>query len=74
MAELHLELPAGVEPDEATLALSIRLYQTGRLSLGQAARLAGYSKRTYLEILGKQQVPIIDYPAEDLEGELRDEA
>ncbi len=72
MAQLHLELPAEVDPDEAALQLSIKLYEIGRLSLGQAAKLAGYSKSAFMELLGKANVPVFDYPASDLAAELED--
>ena len=47
-----------------------KLFETGRLILGQAAKLAGYSKPTFIELLGKLDVPVVDYPAEDLEQEM----
>jgi predicted HTH domain antitoxin len=47
-----------------------KLFETGKLSLGQAASLAGYSKSTFIELLGKQGIPVIDYPPEELEQEL----
>jgi predicted HTH domain antitoxin len=46
--------------------LAIKLWEIGRLSLGQAAAVAGYSRRTFMEILGKQGVPIFDYNPEEL--------
>ena len=48
----------------------IKLFETGKLSLGQAAKFSGYSKRTFMELLGKYGVPVIDYPAEDLVHEM----
>ena len=48
----------------------VKLFETGRLSLGQAAKLAGYSKATFIELLGKLGVPVIDYSAEDLQQEM----
>lgn len=70
MNSLQIELPPEVSVDEARFLLTIKLFETGRISLGQAARLAGYSKATYIEILGKQGVAVIDYPAEDLQREM----
>lgn len=70
MNSLQIELPPEVSVNEARLLLTIKLFETGRISLGQAARLAGYSKATYIEILGKQGVAVIDYPAEDLQREM----
>ena len=70
MNELKIELPANITVDEARLLLTIKLFETNKLSLGQAAKLAGYSKRTFIELLGKMGIPIVNYPAEDLEREI----
>ena len=70
MSQLQMELPAEVSVEEARLLLTMKLFETGRLSLGQAARLAGYSKQTFIELLGKHGIPVLDYPAEDLEREI----
>jgi predicted HTH domain antitoxin len=70
MNALQVQLPPDIPVEEARLLLMIKLFETGRLSLGQAAKLAGYSKPTFIELLGKLGVPVIDYPAEDLQQEL----
>ncbi|BAZ81556.1 MAG: UPF0175 family protein [Sphaerospermopsis kisseleviana] len=70
MNELRLELPANISIDEAQLLLTVKLFESGKLSLGQAAKLAGYSKSTYIELLGKMGVPVINYPPEELEQEM----
>ncbi|NEP44021.1 MAG: UPF0175 family protein [Okeania sp. SIO2H7] len=70
MNALQIELPPEISVDEARFLLTVKLFEIGRLSLGQAARLAGYSKATYIEILSKQGVAVIDYPPEDLEREM----
>lgn len=54
------------------MLLAAKLYERGTLSLGQAAELAGYSKRAFMEVLGKYSVPLFDYPAEELADEIRD--
>ncbi|MBC6474673.1 MAG: UPF0175 family protein [Hormoscilla sp. GM102CHS1] len=59
-----------VSVEEAKLLLMGKLYETGKLSLGQAAELAGYSRPTFMELLGKMEIPVFDYPAEDLEREM----
>lgn len=70
MNELKVELPPNVSLDEAQLLLAVKLFETGKLSIGQAALLAGYSKRTFIELLGKMGVSVVNYPAEDLEREI----
>lgn len=70
MNELKVELPANISLDEAQLLLAVKLFETGKLSIGQAALLAGYSKRTFIELLSKMGVPVINYLAEDLKREI----
>ncbi len=69
MSELKVLLPPEVPVEEARLLLMVKLFETGRLSLGQAARLAGYSKRAFMELLGKLGVAVFDYPPKDLQEE-----
>ncbi len=68
--ELQIQLPPEVQAEEAKLMLAIKLYEMGRLSLGQAAKLGGYSKSTFMELLGKNGATVTDYDAEDLEREM----
>ena len=70
MNELKIELPANVSLSEAQLLLAVKLFETGKLSIGQAAKLAGYSKPTFIELLSKMGIPVINYPVEDLEREI----
>lgn len=70
MSTLIVDLPPEVPVDEARLLLAIKLFETGRLTLGQAAKMAGYSKRTFMELTGRQGVPVFDYPAGDLAQEV----
>lgn len=72
MSELRLTLPPEVDPEEAALLLSMKLYEAGRLSLGKAAELAGYSKRTFMELLGKYATPVYNHGGNDLEQEFED--
>ena len=71
-ATLELKLPDGVELSEfdIKMILAARLYEMGTLSGGQAAELAGVSKRTFLESLGRYGVSIFGYTAEELEEDL----
>ena len=70
MNTLTVELPFDVDPEEARLLLTMKLFEEGKVSLGKAAEMAGYTKRTYMELLGKRGIPIINYPPEELEREL----
>jgi predicted HTH domain antitoxin len=70
MSDVTIQLPPEVQQEEARLLLMIKLFETGKLSLGQAAKSSGYSKRAFMELLGKYGVPVFDYPAEDLHQEM----
>ena len=68
MKTLTLNIPDSLDVENKDLAmlLATRLYELGTLSLGQAADLAGLTKRTFAELLGKYNVSIFNYPASDL--------
>ncbi len=68
MKTVTLNIPDSLELDamEVAMLVASRLYEKGRLSLGQAAELAGLTKRTFAELLGKYHVSIFNYPASDL--------
>jgi len=68
MSQATIAIPPSVTEGEARLYLSMKLFEIGRLSCGQAAELAGYSKRTYMELLGRHGVAVMDYPASELQA------
>lgn len=72
MQNIVLQLPDTFEIDkvELTLFLAAKLYEKGRLSLGQAAELAGLTKRAFAEILGKYDVSIFNYSAKELKNDV----
>jgi predicted HTH domain antitoxin len=70
MSELTVALPDSISEAEAKVCLAAKLFEVGRLSCGQAAELAGYSKRTFIELLGKQGIAVVNYPAEELTDDL----
>jgi predicted HTH domain antitoxin len=71
MSTLHVELPPDLTTEEARLLLAIKLWETEKLSLGQAARFAGYSKRAFIEILNKHGLPVLGASDEELDAETR---
>ena len=68
MKTLTLNVPDSLDVDNKDLAMLVatRLYEQGKLSLGQAAEVAGLTKRTFAELLGKYNVSIFNFPASDL--------
>jgi predicted HTH domain antitoxin len=68
MKVLTLNIPDSLDLDDRQVAMLVasKLYEQGKLSLGQAAEVAGMTKRTFAEILGLYNVSIFNYPASDL--------
>lgn len=68
MKTLTINVPDSLDIDNRDLAMlvSSRLYEQGKLSLGQAAEITGLSKRTYAELLGSYGVSIFNFPALDV--------
>jgi predicted HTH domain antitoxin len=68
MKTLTLNIPDSLDVNNRDLAMLVatRLYEQGKLSLGQAAEVAGLTKRTFAELLGSYNVSIFNFPASDL--------
>jgi predicted HTH domain antitoxin len=68
MRTMTLQMPDNLEVDNKQLAmlLASKLYEMGKLSLGQAADVAGISKRAFAELLGSYNVSIFNYPPSDI--------
>lgn len=71
MKTLTLQIPDNLDEREAKMLLAAKLYEKGSLSLGQAADLVGYSKRTFMELLGNYEVSVFDYSEAELETDIQ---
>lgn len=73
MKTIVLNIPDTVDLDdkEAVMLLATKLYEQGKLSLGEAAELAGYSKRTFMELLGRYNVSIFNYDPSELANDIK---
>jgi predicted HTH domain antitoxin len=56
-----------IKEDEVKLLLAIKLLEEDLVSLGKAAEVAGYSEKTFAEILIRKGVPPIKYSKLDLD-------
>jgi predicted HTH domain antitoxin len=72
MKSVTLQVPESLNMDSEELSMLVasKLYEQGKLSLGEAAQVAGLSKRTFAELLGKYNVSIFNYPASDLSSDV----
>jgi len=73
MKKIVIEFPENfnISDLEAVTAMAAQLYEMGKLSIGQAAQLAGYEKRDFIEILGTFGVSVFNYPIEDIDKDIR---
>jgi predicted HTH domain antitoxin len=62
-AQMTIRLPLNVSEADAELLLSVKLFETNKLSLGQAAELSGYSYRAFLEVLRQNKIPVVGLQA-----------
>ena len=72
MTTITLEVPDSLADyqNETVRYIAAKLYESGKLSLGQAAEMAKLTKRTFVELLSDYGVSYINYSAEDLKDEL----
>ncbi len=67
---VKIMLPLSISEDDVKLFLAIKLFEVGKVSLGQAAKLAGFSKRTFIDVLGQYHIPVCNYSVEELRQEV----
>ncbi|WP_316839361.1 UPF0175 family protein [Pedobacter gandavensis] len=72
MTTITLEVPdsLGEYQNDTIRFIAAKLYESGKLSLGQAADMARLSKRTFAELLSDYDVSFINYSPSDLNDEL----
>jgi predicted HTH domain antitoxin len=73
MRTVKFKIPDTVDLDDKDIAMLVASthYEKGKLSLGQAAEMAGLTKRTFAELLGKYGVSIFNYPPSDLTRDVK---
>ena len=73
MKTVTLKLPDTVDLDDKDVAMLVAaiLYEKGKLSLGQAAEMAGLTKRTFAELLGKYGVSLFNYSPSELSRDVK---
>ncbi len=68
MKQLTLSVPENLNLNENDTRrfLAAKMYEAGKLSLGQAAELAGLSKMAFSEILIDYDVSLVNYSIDDI--------
>jgi predicted HTH domain antitoxin len=72
MKSIEIQLPDTLDMNEIQLSiyLASHLYEEGKLSLGQAAKMTGLSIRTFAELLGAYNISLFNYPASELKHDI----
>ena len=72
MKIIQLNIPDEVDLKDYDFSMIIasKLYEDGKLSSGQAAQMAGLSKRTFIELLGRYGVSVFSSSLSDLESDI----
>jgi len=68
MTTITLQVPDSLAEyqNDTVRFIAAKLYESGKLSLGQAAEMAGLSKRTFAELLADYGVSIMNYPVSEI--------
>ena len=68
MRTITIDLPDHADLDSRQTAkfLAAKLYEAGKLSLGQAAEMVGMSKAAFAEILVDYGVSLINHPIQEV--------
>jgi predicted HTH domain antitoxin len=73
MRTISINLPDFIDLNEKEIKLLIatKLYEEGKLSLGEAAQLSELSKRAFIEILGRFDNSLFNYNDEELRNDVK---
>ncbi len=72
MKKITLKIPDEIKLKELDLFMIIasKLYEDRILSSGQAAKMVGLSKKTFIELLGKYGVSVFSSSLSDLKSDI----
>ncbi|GMO30105.1 MAG: hypothetical protein Ta2B_10980 [Termitinemataceae bacterium] len=71
----NMLLSLNMTVDEIVLSMckeyAIKMYQLGKLTLGQCAEFCAMDKHDFISLLASNDIPVINYSVEDLKCELK---
>jgi predicted HTH domain antitoxin len=71
LTEVKFKKPIDISEADARIYLAIKLFEEHRVSLEKAAEVAEYPLDMFIELLSKKNIPVIDYPVEELKEDIR---
>lgn len=72
MRTIQFKVPDDIDMKDYDFSMIIasKLYADGKLSSEQAAEIAGLSKRTFIELLGRYEVSVFNHSIIDLHSDI----
>lgn len=72
MKTIKIQIPEELDLNDSYFSMIIasKLYEDGKLSAGQAAKIAGLTKRAFIELLGKFGVSVFSEKIADLKSDI----
>jgi predicted HTH domain antitoxin len=70
LTEVKFKKPIDISEADAKLYLAIKLFEEHRVSLEKASEIAEYPLDAFIGTLSKKNIPVIDYPAEELKEDI----
>ena len=70
LTEVKFKNPIDISEADARIYLAIKLFEERRVSLEKAAEIAEYPLDTFIELLSRKNIPVIDYPVEELKEDI----
>jgi len=70
IVQLHIPDEVDLKDYDFSMIIASKLYEDGKLSAGQAAEMAGLTKRTFIELLGRYGVSVFSKSLSDLESDI----
>ena len=72
METFEVKIPDSLNIDKMQFSMFVAsgFYKQGKLSLGQAAEMAGLSKRTFMELLAVNDVSVFNYDVSELKNDV----
>ena len=73
MKTIEINIPdnTGLNERDLKMLLASRLYEHGKLTLGQASVMVGLSKRAFIEVLSDYDISVINHPVSELEKDIK---
>lgn len=68
--EIHIPDEIDLKDGDFSMIIASKLYEDGKLTAGQAAEVAGLSKRTFIELLGKYGVSVFSTSLSELGSDI----